>query len=284
MALVGGKAISLDRMIRSSCEEPEEPLACVPEGICVTTLAYEQFILDLGLAPKIQAIFSPGQPRSREEQEEALARIRERILEGDLPREARDGIQNFLESLSPGVLECRTCAVRSSSTMEDTVAHSFAGLYESFLNVPPRLEEIGKAVKECWASLFQPRILAYRSSSEGQTAWPEPRMGVIIQLQLSPRSSGVLFTLDPQTSHPSHFFLESAWGLGEAVVSGRVSPHRFVIDWTKLLRRDSSEQAIIREEVREKTCHCIRHDRMCISPLCVPLFCPTYPFCSVRSN
>jgi rifampicin phosphotransferase len=148
--------------------------------------------------------------------DEAPERLADRIRAGTFPAALGDELRERLAAL-PG----RTVAVRSSAPSEDGTACSMAGQLETFLDV--RREDVPAMVRECWAALFAPAVLAY-AARHGLARATE--MGVIVQRQLHPRWAGVLFTLDPVTGSADQFVIEWVEGMGEALVSGAVTPER----------------------------------------------------------
>jgi pyruvate,water dikinase len=115
--------------------------------------------------------------------------------------------------------------VRSSATAEDTAQFSFAGMFESFLNVSGD-EELLQHVKACWASTFHARVLFYRIKQQMPAEMP---VAVIVQAMVGGDKAGVMFTVDPATRETNHVVIEAAWGLGEVVVLGQVTPDRYVL-------------------------------------------------------
>ena len=114
--------------------------------------------------------------------------------------------------------------------MEDQSGASYAGQYDTYLNVPCEYDAVAQAIRRCWASVWHERLLAYRKS---QNIDPNllPSMAVVIQRQLNPLASGVLFTMNPMNGNSAECVVESCWGLGEGVVCGEISPHTFVVNW-----------------------------------------------------
>lgn len=125
-------------------------------------------------------------------------------------------------------------AVRSSATGEDGRDASFAGMNKTITNITGEDALIG-AIQNCWASLFTPRVLTYRSS-RGFTA--DPAMAVVVQQMIAPDQAGVAFTKDPSTGE-DHVVIEAAFGQGEVVVSGKVQPDTYVVDKQTLQMLDS---------------------------------------------
>ena len=124
-------------------------------------------------------------------------------------------------------------AVRSSACAEDSEAASFAGQHETYLNVR-RTEELLDRIRDCWASFFSERALFYRAR-KGNVA--DLGMAVVVQSQLAPDRSGVMFTIDPVRRRRDQMMIEAVWGLGEAVVSGHVTPDHYVVSRDGALKR-----------------------------------------------
>ncbi len=137
-------------------------------------------------------------------------------------------------------------AVRSSGTLEDGITSSFAGMYKTILNVSD-LPSLRRAIRDCWAAFFDERALHYlRDLKINQ----EIGLSLVIQHMVDADKSGVLFTLDPLKGQDSELLIEACFGLGEALVSGHVTPDQYRYDW----RRES----VVNTTVATKTCHCIR--------------------------
>ena len=208
---VGGKAASLGEM--ASARLP------VPSAFVVTAETYRSFIETSGVDEQLASIVDIDTEDSR-----ALASAAEqaqsKIRETPLPESVRSEILKAYDSLdSPPV------AVRSSATAEDLPDASFAGQQETFLNVTR--EELLDQVRECWASLFTQRALYYRAEQGYDDA--SVNIAVVVQEMVDAEMSGVMFTSHPSTGAPT-VTIEAAWGLGEAVVSGAVTPDNYVLD------------------------------------------------------
>ena len=122
-----------------------------------------------------------------------------------------------------------TFAVRSSGSLEDGRELSFAGQYETFLNLR-QSDDILTAVQHCWASLFAERVVAYLAQQNTAAVQP-PRMAVVVQVMVPAEQSGVGFSIDPTTGRDTHVVIEAVRGLGEGLVSGRIAPDRYIVDW-----------------------------------------------------
>jgi pyruvate,water dikinase len=129
-------------------------------------------------------------------------------------------VREAFEALGPGV----RVAVRSSATAEDTAEASFAGMNESFTNVDGA--KLIDRIVDCWASLWSPRVVAYRHSL-GLT--DEPTIAVVIQKMVDSDAAGVMFTVDPISRDTGRMLVEAAYGLGEVVVGGQVEPDTYVV-------------------------------------------------------
>ncbi len=135
-------------------------------------------------------------------------------------------------------------AVRSSATAEDLASASFAGQLETYLNVKGS-QEVIEAVKKCYASLWSGRALSYGKQS-GFTPG-DAKMAVLVQHMIPAKSAGVMFTVSPLSTDGSEFLIESTFGLGEALVSGRATPDKYVLG-----RNSDGSFKILAKEIGEK--------------------------------
>ncbi|WP_423751178.1 phosphoenolpyruvate synthase [Salinirarus marinus] len=211
---VGGKAASLGELTAAGLP--------VPPGFVVTAGTYRTFIEEAGIDEELFAAVDVDSEDSAA-LAEAHERAHELIMETELPEPVREEIVDAYRTM--GDDEEAFVAVRSSATAEDLPDASFAGQQETFLNVTE--EDLLHRVKECWASLFSQRAIYYRN----QKGFPhrEVDIAVVVQQMVDAEKSGVMFTSHPSTGEP-RIIIEAAWGLGEAVVSGAVSPDNYVID------------------------------------------------------
>ena len=218
LGAVGGKGASLGELTGAGLP--------VPPGFVVTAGTYRSFIEDTGID---EELFSAVDVDS--DDSEALAAASERaeelILETPIPEELRAEILEAYDGLDDGEA---FVAVRSSATAEDLPDASFAGQQETFLNITR--EDLVERVKECWASLFTQRAIYYRENKGFDHDVVD--IAVVVQKMVAAEKSGVMFTSHPSTGAPE-IIIEAAWGLGEAVVSGSVSPDNYVVD------RDTAE-------------------------------------------
>ena len=220
---VGNKAFTLNQLVRAGLP--------VPDGFVVTTRAYQDFVLANGIEDRL-----PGSEGFGE-----VAGLRSNFLDGTLPEELREAV---LAAWRKSALHSRRMAVRSSATCEDLKDASFAGQYETILSVATEVDLLA-AIKRCWASLWDERVLHYYSDVFRDVADHRPAMAVIVQHQLLSDVSGVLFTLNPTTGREEEMVVEAVWGMGESLVSGKMTPDRFVIDVKR-------EQIILRHVADKK--------------------------------
>ena len=192
----------------------------VPACFFLTTVAFRRHLDANGLRRSTAALLDKLEAEP-DGAKHALEEIRHLIVHGPLADDLREQIATAYERL-----QATHVSVRSSATAEDLPGHSFAGQYETYLGVAS-LENCLGAVKRCWASLWTERAYAYRRRNHIDHQHVE--MAVIIQDLIRADASGVLFTLDPATGRPDRVFIESCFGLGEALVSGKVTPDSFQV-------------------------------------------------------
>lgn len=223
---VGGKGASLGELTGAGLP--------VPPGFVVTAGTYRAFIEEAGIDEELFGAMDVD-PEDSAALKEASERAHELILETPFPEEVREEILAAYEELG----EDTFVAVRSSATAEDLPDASFAGQQETFLNVQG--EKLLERVKECWASLFSQRAIYYRERKD----FPHDivDIAVVVQEMVDAEKSGVMFTSHPSTGEP-RLIIEAAWGLGEAVVSGTVSPDNYVYDRTT----DAVEEATVADK------------------------------------
>ncbi|MHC4621297.1 MAG: PEP/pyruvate-binding domain-containing protein, partial [Planctomycetota bacterium] len=202
---VGAKALGLAKMSRLALP--------VPPGFCVTASAYRRHLSDNDIMPKIQAALNHLERTAPGNKPAILSGIREAIVDAGTSDALRKEIVQHYETLRADRL-----AVRSSATAEDLPGHSFAGLYDTYLGV---------ANVDCWASLWTERAYEYRQKNGFDHLLVN--MAVIVQSLVDADASGVLFTADPRIGPSGNIVIESCFGLGQALVSGRLTPDRFVV-------------------------------------------------------
>lgn len=210
-ARAGGKGRELARMAAAGFR--------VPPGFCVLTDAYRAHASVAGvgtLIGKLPADPSPGQL------EAATTRISDAIHGAHTPPGVREELERAYARLGEG----EYVAVRSSGTAEDLSDASFAGLHDTYLDVRGP-EELVEAVRHCWASMWNPRAAAYRNSQGIDHDGIE--LAVVVQRMVAAEAAGVMFTANPLNTATDEIVVNANWGLGESVVSGRVTPDEFVV-------------------------------------------------------
>jgi pyruvate, water dikinase len=216
---LGGKGANLGEMIAAGLP--------VPPGFVISIAAYQAFYAANDLEVRVTdelAHVDADNPASLERSAKVLQQM---IVDAAVPDYLSGAIEQAYESLVKDDHEARV-AVRSSATAEDTAQFSFAGMFESFLNVAGKDELIDR-VKDCWASTFGARVLFYRIKQDMPLEMP---VAVVVQRMIDSEKAGVMFTTDPATQDSSKIVIEAAWGLGEAVVQGAVTPDRHILDKT----------------------------------------------------
>ncbi|MEM4890724.1 MAG: phosphoenolpyruvate synthase, partial [Nitrososphaerota archaeon] len=249
--LVGGKCANLGEMINAGIP--------VPPGFAITAYAYKRFIEETGIAQKIYDILDETitDPRNPAQYEEASKKIRKLIESTPIPKEIRDAIVEAYRELSKkiGVKDVYV-AVRSSATAEDLPGASFAGQQETYLNVRGE-DDLLESVRKCWSSLFTPRAIFYRT--EKGFRHEKVLISVAVQKMVNSRSAGVMFTIHPVTGDRNIIVIESVWGLGEAIVSGAVTPDHFEVDKNtlRILAKNivKKEVEYVRDPKTGKTIH-----------------------------
>ncbi|MDS0281910.1 phosphoenolpyruvate synthase [Haloarcula onubensis] len=209
---VGGKAASLGELTSHGLP--------IPDGFAVTAPAYRRFITETEIAEELFDAVDVDVEDSRA-LAEAEQRARTLILDAPWPEDIRADVLAAFDDLgSESVV-----AVRSSATAEDLPDASFAGQQDTYLNVTR--EDVLDRIKRCWASLFTQRAIYYRDEQGFEHS--EVDIAVVVQKMVHAEKSGVLFTSHPSTG-AAEMTVEAAWGLGEAVVSGAVSPDHYTYD------------------------------------------------------
>ena len=249
--LVGGKNANLGEMIRAGIP--------VPPGFAVTAYAYRLFIEKTGIRDKIQQILREKAPRGAKPEDymEASKEIRALIESTQMPEEIEKEIISAYRELCRKIgKDEEFVAVRSSATAEDLPGASFAGQQETYLNVKGEKDVVEK-VQKCWSSLFTPRAIFYRE----QKGFKHEKVliSVAIQKMVNAKAAGVMFTIHPVTGEKDKIVIEGNWGLGEAVVSGAVTPDEWVVDKKTLnvVERRIVEKKVeyIRDPKTGKTIH-----------------------------
>src|SRR5918998_1546523 len=217
IALVGGKGANLGELSRAGLP--------VPPGFVLTTAAYDAFVESNDIGEAILGHASVARAEDPAALEEVTEGIRALVSGSKVPKDMADEIRAAYEDLSE---DGETAvAVRSSATAEDLAGASFAGQQETFLNVRGA-ETLMEAVKRCWASLWTARAMAYRRNQGIDPA--SVSLAVVVQEMVESEAAGVMFTANPANGRRDQVAISTAWGLGESVVSGSVTPDSIVVE------------------------------------------------------
>ncbi len=221
-AVVGGKGANLGELTRAGFD--------VPEGFIVTAQAYFDFIEETGLKEKIKQILEGFDPENSEDLRLRAVRIQEEIKKADFPGDlAKEIIASYhqLAERTGIPVEKLFVAVRSSATAEDLADASFAGQQATFLEIKGDIKVLS-AVLKCWASLFEARAIYYRNDKGFDQL--EVGIAVPVQRMIESEKAGVMFTIDPTDNDLDHISIEAAYGWGEVVVLGAVTPDRYLVN------------------------------------------------------
>ena len=250
--IVGGKNANLGEMIRAGIP--------VPPGFAVTAYAFKRFIEETGIKDEIYRLLKDKVPAGAAKPEdyiEASKEIRALIEKTPMPKDIEKAIRRAYRELCKRVGKKEEfVAVRSSATAEDLPDASFAGQQETYLNVRGE-DEVVEKVQKCWSSLFTPRAIFYREQKGFEHE--KVLISVAVQKMVNAKAAGVMFTIHPVTGERDKVVIEGNWGLGEAVVSGAVTPDEWVVDKNTLeiLERRIVEKTVeyIRDPKTGKTIH-----------------------------
>ena len=232
----GGKGANLGELIKAGLP--------VPPGFVLTTAAYDAFVREHGLQPQIIELATTVSAVDPQVIEDASKRIARLFTDAEIP----DAIAGDLLA-AYRVLGDVSVAVRSSATAEDLPTASFAGQQDSFLNIQGE-DTLLEAVKRCWASLWTARAIAYRLRQGIDPATVS--LAVVVQELIPADSVGILFTANPLDGERDQIVINATWGLGEAIVGGRVTPDTVIVD--------KSNMQIASHEIAAKTVMTVRTD------------------------
>ncbi|HEX2467602.1 MAG TPA: phosphoenolpyruvate synthase [Solirubrobacterales bacterium] len=232
VAYAGGKGANLGELTAAGLP--------VPPGFVVGAPAYAAFCEGGGLRARIEQRLTDLDVDDTSALEQAAAEVRAMVEAEPIPAWLEDEIRAAYRELTHNDADAPV-AVRSSATAEDTEAASFAGMNETLLNIQGE-DEVVEAVRRCWSSLFGARTVFYRAKRGFGQA--DMDIAVVVQRQILATRAGVMFTIDPASGDEGRLVIEGSFGLGEAVVSGSVSPDRYLVEKRTL--------AITAREVRRK--------------------------------
>ncbi len=232
--IVGGKGANLGELTQQGLD--------VPPGFCVTAEAYNYFIKAEDLGNKIRANIENLDVEDSIELQKASSQIQKIIKESQIPKDLAEEIVSAYDVLNKKIgVDNAEVAVRSSATAEDLPEASFAGQQDTYLHIKGE-EELLNHVRKCWASLWTARAIYYREN-HGFDHF-EVSLSAVVQKMVNSRKSGVMFTANPINNNTDEIMINASWGLGEAIVSGAVTPDEYIVDKNK--------KEIIEKHIAEK--------------------------------
>lgn len=241
---VGGKNASLGEMMQHLVPQG----IYIPDGFTTTVEAYRYFLRENHIEDQLRELLNELDTRDYHNLSEIADRAHTLVMETTLPDLLVDAIDHAYESLCSKEGRLVDVAVRSSATAEDLPTASFAGQHESYLNIKGSLEVVS-AVHRCFASLFTARAIKYRQDHGFDHMKVALAAAVQVMVRSDLASSGVCFTLDPESGFRDAILISGSWGLGENVVQGAVNPDEFFV-FKPTLRKN--KQAIISKRLGSK--------------------------------
>lgn len=220
--MVGGKNASLGEMFNELSSEGVK----VPDGFATTAEAFRLYLQENSLTQQLQQLMTELDHEKYSNLEEKAEKARELILGGNFSEELKEGIEKAYKNLGNG--KDIHVAVRSSATAEDLPQASFAGQHESYLNISGK-KALLEAVKRCFASLYTDRAIKYREDQGFKHEDVLLSVGIQKMVRSDRGSSGVGFTIEPESGFTNVVHLTGVWGLGENIVQGSVNPDEFLV-------------------------------------------------------
>ena len=235
--IVGGKGANLGELTQKGVS--------VPPGFCITAKAYSDFISKEELGDKIRRKIEGLDIEDSAKLQMRSLEIRDIINNSPMPNEIKEEIERAYKEFSIKTrIENPFVAVRSSATAEDLPEASFAGQQDTYLHIS-RIDEVLRYTRKCWASLWTARAIYYREKQNFDHF--QVSLSVVIQKMINSEKSGVMFTANPITNDVNQLMINASWGLGEAVVSGTVSPDEYILDKCnkKVVEKHISEKVVM---------------------------------------
>jgi pyruvate,water dikinase len=211
--IAGGKGASLGEMTRVGIS--------IPPGFVLLSSAFDQFLKETDLNVEIDSILHSVDHTKMHTVEDASEKIQGMILNTLMPKDIGSILKKEFKNL-----KSKYVAVRSSATAEDSASAAWAGQLDSFMNTTNKT--LLQNVQKCWASLFTPRAIFYRFEQGLYTQ--KISVAVVIQKMIQSEKSGVAFSVHPVTEDRNQLIIEGSWGLGDAIVSGQVTPDSYVVE------------------------------------------------------
>ncbi len=238
--IAGGKGANLGELMKIGIP--------VPSGFVILAEAFERFLEETDINVEIRARWDRINIEDIESVEESSEIVRALILKAKMPKDIEREILDAFKKL-----KAKYVAVRSSATAEDSKIDSWAGELETYLNTTK--ENLIENIKKCWASLYAPRAIFYRFKRHLNKK--PVSVAVVVQKMIQSEISGVCFTVHPVTKDKNQMVIEAAWGLGEILVSGQITPDTYVIkkDTLNILDKNINlqEKMIVRSKEGNKT-------------------------------
>lgn len=234
--LAGGKGANLGELVQAGLP--------VPPGFIVTSAAYRAFLDASSLLPEIGARLSALDVTNPQQLQVSSVAIRQVLTAAPVQDEIAAAVVAAHQKI-----DAAPVAVRSSATAEDLAEASFAGQQSTFLNVTA--DHLVDAVRDCWASLFEPQAIAYRHRRGIEHL--DVNIAVVVQKMIQSHRSGVAFTVHPVTGDRDSIVIEAVLGLGEAAVSGVVTPDLYIVNKTTLAIEERNVSHQDRQLVRSET-------------------------------
>jgi pyruvate,water dikinase len=242
-SLVGGKAFNLGKMIAAGLP--------VPHGFCVTTTAFDHFLAACPRRTELSNLLAQCSGDEMGRIAELSREVRSCLAEVHVPERVKEAVLPAWREAG----EEQSFAVRSSATVEDAAGMSFAGQFESILNVR-EADALLAAIKTCWLSLFSERALVYLARQ--RVPAEKVKMAVLVQEMVAASHAGVVFTADPLTGATDRFVVECVSGLGEGLVQGTIQPERMVVEKRTGHVLVSSEKELLSSTTLEHLCNLAR--------------------------
>lgn len=236
----GGKGASLGELTQAKIP--------VPPGFVVLAQGFDAFLKETDLEAEIEAVLKKVKHKDINSVEVASEEIKGLILSAKMPKDmAVEITKNFKQ------LKATFVAVRSSATAEDGASAAWAGQLETYLNTTEK--DLLKNVQKCWASLFTPRAIFYRFEQKMHKS--KVSVAVVVQAMVQSEISGICFTVHPVTKDTNQMVIEAGFGLGEAIVSGSVTPDTYIVHKNdfSILDINVSEQSMMIVKVGTKNLH-----------------------------
>ncbi|MDR2624566.1 MAG: phosphoenolpyruvate synthase [Methanobrevibacter sp.] len=219
VGIAGGKGANLGELTQAGIP--------VPPGFVITSETYRKFMTETGIFDKVMDLLKPVDVNNNKELQYVAKKIKLLITSTEIPRDIQTVIIEAYNALGEKTgVEETDVAVRSSATAEDLPEASFAGQQDTFLHIQG-VKQLLKYVRMCWASLFEARAIFYREENNFEHS--KVYIAVAIQEMVPSEKAGVMFTVNPSTGE-NVALIEGSWGLGEAVVSGTVTPDTYYVD------------------------------------------------------